>query len=77
MQRPVLRRGRGHLHTHTLTWFRHSTDHGPVYFHGGATPGQEAFLGFRPATRTALAAFATRRYRRGSSLARAAYELLV
>ena len=37
--------------------------HGPMYFHGGATLGQQTFLGFRPDTGTALAAVCTRRFR--------------
>ncbi|MEU1086811.1 serine hydrolase domain-containing protein [Streptomyces sp. NPDC005576] len=61
MGRPVLRRGPRHTHTHTLTWFQHASPHGPVNFHAGATPGQQAFLGYCPATGTALAAVCTRR----------------
>ncbi|WP_442808710.1 serine hydrolase domain-containing protein [Streptomyces sp. NBC_01218] len=61
MARPVLRRGPRHTHTHTLTWFQHATPHGPVNFHAGATPGQQAFLGYCPDTGTALAAVCTRR----------------
>lgn len=61
MRRPVLRRGLRHTHTHTLTWFQHASPHGPVNFHAGATPGQQAFLGYRPDTGTALAAVCTRR----------------
>lgn len=76
VQRPLLRRGLGRADTHTLTWVRHRTDHGPLYFHSGATMGQEAFLGFRPASGTALAALATRRYSRTSALTPAAYRLL-
>ncbi|MFF5252659.1 serine hydrolase domain-containing protein [Streptomyces leeuwenhoekii] len=60
---PVVRRGLGHRHVHTVAWFRHPTDGGPMYFHGGATLGQQAFLGFRPDTDTALAAVCTRRVR--------------
>lgn len=62
---PVLRRGFRHRHVHTVAWFRHLTDGGPMYFHGGATLGQQAFLGFRPDTGTALAAVCTRRVRGG------------
>ncbi|MGH3309206.1 MAG: serine hydrolase domain-containing protein [Streptomyces sp.] len=76
VQEPLLRRGFGRAHTHTLSWIRHPTDHGPLYFHSGATMGQEAFLGFRPATGTALVALATRRYTSSSTLAPAAYRLL-
>ncbi|MEU3844790.1 serine hydrolase domain-containing protein [Streptomyces sp. NPDC028635] len=73
---PVLRRGLGHRHTHTLTWFRHPTDGGPMYFHSGATLGQQAFLGFRPDTGTALAAVCTRRFRSGDPFVATAYALL-
>lgn len=73
---PVLRRGLGHRHTHTLTWFRHPTDGGPMYFHSGATLGQQAFLGFRPDTGTALAAVCTRRFRAGDPFTATAYGLL-
>lgn len=73
---PVLRRGPGHRHVHTMAWFRHPTDGGPMYFHGGATLGQQAFLGFRPGTGTALAAVCTRRFRAGDPFAATAYELL-
>lgn len=75
-QRPLLRRGLGHRHTHTLTWFRHPTAYGPLYFHAGATMGQEAFLGFRPGTDTAVVAVSTRRHSRTSALVRTAYDLL-
>ncbi|MCX5399052.1 serine hydrolase [Streptomyces sp. NBC_00102] len=61
MRHPVLRRGPRHTHTHTLTWFQHASPHGPVNFHAGATPGQQAFLGYCPDTGTALAAVCTRR----------------
>ncbi|MEU0742633.1 serine hydrolase domain-containing protein [Streptomyces sp. NPDC006134] len=63
---PVIRRGTGHRHVHTVAWFRHPTDGGPMYFHSGATLGQQAFLGFRPDTGTALAAVCTRRVRGGA-----------
>lgn len=76
MRRPVLRRGRGHRDVHTLTWFRHATDRGPVYFHAGATSGQQAFLGFRPATATALVAVATRRVRLRDTFVSTAHALL-
>lgn len=77
MRQPVLRRGMGHRHTHTLAWFQHPCDDGgAVCFHAGATAGQEAFLGFRPATGTALVALSTRRHTRRTSLVPAAYALL-
>lgn len=76
VQRPVLRRGLGKAHTHTLTWFQHPTDDGPAYFHGGATSGQQAFLGFCPGTGTAVAAVATRRFRRADTFVPTAYEVL-
>ncbi|MFE6286305.1 serine hydrolase domain-containing protein [Streptomyces sp. NPDC057877] len=73
---PVLRRGLGHRHVHTVAWFRHPTDGGPMYFHSGATLGQQAFLGFRPDTGTALAALCTRRFRARDPFIAAAYALL-
>ncbi|WKX06262.1 serine hydrolase domain-containing protein [Streptomyces sp. NL15-2K] len=73
---PVLRRGLGHRHMHTVAWFRHPTGAGPMYFHGGATLGQQAFLGFRPDTGTALAALCTRRFRAGDPFVATAYALL-
>ncbi len=73
---PVLRRGLTHRHVHTLAWFRHPTDGGPMYFHSGATLGQQAFLGFRPDTGTALAAVCTRRFRAHDPFVAAAYGLL-
>ncbi|MEV0209298.1 serine hydrolase domain-containing protein [Streptomyces sp. NPDC050788] len=73
---PVLRRGLGHRHVHTTAWFRHPTDGGPLYFHGGATLGQQAFLGFRPDTGTALAALCTRRFRANDPFVSTAYGLL-
>lgn len=73
---PVLRRGLGHRHVHTVAWFRHPTGAGPMYFHGGATLGQQAFLGFRPDTGTALAALCTRRFRTGDPFVATAYALL-
>ncbi|MEU6736482.1 serine hydrolase domain-containing protein [Streptomyces physcomitrii] len=75
VREPVLRRGRGHRQSHTLTWFSHPTPSGPLLFHSGATPGQEAFLALRPATGTALVALANRRYTRGSTLQQQAYDL--
>ncbi|UVS78489.1 serine hydrolase [Actinokineospora sp. UTMC 2448] len=77
VRRPAVRHGFGQRHTHTLTWFAHSYDDGPVLFHSGGTPGQEAFLGFRPATDTAVVALGTRRYRPGKNLQQVAYDLLV
>ncbi|GHE46208.1 penicillin-binding protein [Streptomyces cellulosae] len=73
---PVLRRGFEHRHVHTVAWFRHPTDGGPLYFHSGATLGQQAFLGFRPDTGTALAAVCTRRFRAGDPFVSTAYALL-
>ncbi|WP_433260084.1 serine hydrolase domain-containing protein [Actinosynnema sp. CS-041913] len=60
----------------SLTWFRTDTEHGPIYFHGGATFGHHAYLGYRPATRTALAAVASRRYTRRHNLLATAHDLL-
>ncbi|QUH03882.1 beta-lactamase family protein [Saccharopolyspora erythraea] len=60
----------------TLTWFLDETEHGPVYFHGGATFGQTAYLGYRPATHTALAAIATRRHNHRNVLVNTAHTLL-
>ncbi|MBT2423346.1 beta-lactamase family protein [Streptomyces sp. ISL-22] len=73
---PVLRRGLGHRHVHTVTWFRHPTNGGPMYFHSGATLGQQAFLGFRPDTGTALVGLCTRRFRVRDSFVPTAYALL-
>ncbi|MFC5213834.1 serine hydrolase domain-containing protein [Streptomyces coerulescens] len=73
---PVLRRGLGRRHVHTMAWFRHPTDGGPLYFHSGATLGQQAFLGFRPDTGTALAALCTRRFRARDSFIATAYAFL-
>ncbi|MFJ7240775.1 serine hydrolase domain-containing protein [Streptomyces olivaceus] len=73
---PVLRRGPGHRHVHTVGWFRHPTDGGPMYFHSGATLGQQAFLGFRPDTGTALAAVCSRRFRARDPFIATAYALL-
>jgi CubicO group peptidase (beta-lactamase class C family) len=61
VQVPQVRRGRPHRReVHTLTWYQHQAAGGPMLFHAGATFGQQCFLGFHPATRTAVAAFATR-----------------
>ncbi|MFE2377967.1 serine hydrolase domain-containing protein [Streptomyces sp. NPDC059398] len=76
VRRPVLRRGLGHHHTHTLTWFQHPSPQGPLYFHAGATTGQQAFIGFRPATHTAVAAVTTRRIRLRDTFVATAYALL-
>ncbi|WP_217237636.1 serine hydrolase [Streptomyces sp. AC555_RSS877] len=76
VRHPVLRRGLGHRHVHTVAWFQHPTEHGPLYFHGGATLGQQAFLGFRPDTGTALAALCTRRFRVRDAFVPTAYALL-
>lgn len=76
VRRPVLRRGLGKAHTHTLTWFQHRTDDGPAYFHCGATSGQQAFLGFCPGTGTAVAAVASRRFRRADAFVPTAYGVL-
>ncbi|MEV0523675.1 serine hydrolase domain-containing protein [Streptomyces sp. NPDC050439] len=74
--RPVIRRGWGHRHTHTIGWFQHPAEHGPLYFHCGATLGQQAFLGYRPDTATALAAVCTRRYHARETFVATAYALL-
>jgi CubicO group peptidase (beta-lactamase class C family) len=77
VQTPLLARGRrGRREEHTLTWFRHRTDNGAALFHNGATCGQHLFIGYRPSTRTALVALATRRHTHRSTLIPAAYELL-
>ncbi|MFI5923331.1 serine hydrolase domain-containing protein [Streptomyces anulatus] len=76
VRRPMLRRGRRHAHTHTLTWFHHPSPYGPVLFHAGATLGQQAFLGFRPDTGLAVAATATRRVHRADTFVATAYGLL-
>ncbi|MDX6363512.1 MAG: hypothetical protein QOC85_2522 [Streptomyces sp.] len=76
VRRPVLRRGLGHRHVHTVAWFQHPTEHGPMYFHCGATLGQQAFLGFCPGTGTALAAVCTRRFRARDTFVPTAYALL-
>ncbi|MFS8197999.1 serine hydrolase domain-containing protein [Streptomyces sp. CWNU-52B] len=76
VRRPVLRRGLGHRHVHTVAWFQHPTGNGPMYFHGGATLGQQAFLGFRPDTGTALVGLCTRRFRPRETFVSTAYALL-
>jgi CubicO group peptidase (beta-lactamase class C family) len=60
----------------TLTWFRHETTHGPVYFHSGATFGHHVYLGHRPTTRTALIGLATRGHTRRHNLVDTAHDLL-
>ncbi|WP_329176507.1 serine hydrolase domain-containing protein [Streptomyces sp. NBC_01477] len=76
VQVPQLRKGFGRRReTHTLTWFQHPASGGPVLFHAGATFGIQCFLGFHPATRTAVAVCATR-HDRTSSVVHAAYTLL-
>nr|WSW71282.1 beta-lactamase family protein [Streptomyces sp. NBC_00995] len=76
VRRPLLRRGLGHAHTHTLTWFRHPSARGPVCFHAGATLGQQMFLGFRPDTGTAVAAMCTRRVHRADPFVATVHALL-
>jgi CubicO group peptidase (beta-lactamase class C family) len=76
VRRPVLRRGPGHRQVHTVGWFRHPASGGPMYFHSGATLGQQAFLGFRPDTQTALVAVCTRRFRAHDPFVATAYALL-
>src|SRR5690606_11350091 len=73
---PVLRRGLGHRHAHTVAWSRHPTDGGPPCFHRGATLGQQAFIASRPDPGTALAAVCPRRYRAHDPFGAAAYALL-
>ncbi|MBT2491776.1 beta-lactamase family protein [Streptomyces sp. ISL-96] len=75
VQIPQLRRGLRRRDTHTLTWFHHPAPGGPLLFHAGATFGQQAFLGFHPASGTGIAALATRRGDR-LRLVESAYELL-
>ncbi|MFF7198898.1 serine hydrolase domain-containing protein [Streptomyces sp. NPDC008079] len=75
VQVPQLRRGLGHRNTHTLTWYHHPAPGGPLLFHAGATFGQQTFLGFHPATGTAVAGCATR-HDRGCRIVKTAYALL-
>ncbi|MBT2399719.1 beta-lactamase family protein [Streptomyces sp. ISL-100] len=75
VQIPQLRRGLRRRDIHTLTWFHHPAPGGPLLFHAGATFGQQAFLGFHPASATGIAALATRRGDR-LRLVESAYELL-
>ncbi|WP_326622435.1 beta-lactamase family protein [Streptomyces decoyicus] len=75
VQVPLLRRGWRKRNTHTLTWYQHPAAQGPLLFHVGATFGQQAFLGYHPATHTGLVALATRRGR-SCHMITTAYELL-
>ncbi|MFG2093475.1 serine hydrolase domain-containing protein [Streptomyces sp. NPDC048612] len=75
VQVPLLRRGWRKRDTHTLTWYQHPAARGPLLFHVGATFGQQAFLGYHPASRTGLVALATRRGR-SCNMITTAYELL-
>ncbi|REK90904.1 class A beta-lactamase-related serine hydrolase [Streptomyces inhibens] len=75
VQVPLLRRGWRHRNTHTLTWYHHPAPTGPLLFHVGATFGQQAFLGYHPASHTGLVALATRRGRT-CRMVTTAYELL-
>ncbi|MEI5131098.1 hypothetical protein RB199_01630 [Streptomyces libani] len=72
---PQLRRGWRKRDTHTLTWYQHPAARGPLLFHVGATFGQQAFLGYHPASHTGLVALATRRGRT-CHMINTAYELL-
>ncbi|NGO72640.1 serine hydrolase, partial [Streptomyces boncukensis] len=77
VQRPVLRRGHRHAHTHSIGWFvQEGASGGPMWFHGGATCGQQVFLGFRPSAGTALAAVCTRRFRLADAFSGTAHALL-
>ncbi|WP_225846612.1 serine hydrolase [Streptomyces sp. HPF1205] len=60
VQVPLLRRGFGHRHCHTLAWYRHPAPGGPLLFHAGATFGMQAFAGFHPASGTAVVGLVTR-----------------
>lgn len=73
---PVLRRGFGHRHTHTVSWFHRPGERGAVLFHAGATSGQQALLAFRPATGTAMVALSTRRFRASDPFPRVVHELI-
>ncbi|MFB7499431.1 serine hydrolase domain-containing protein [Streptomyces sp. NPDC056161] len=75
VQTPELHQGRRNPETHTLTWIQHPAPRGPLLFHAGATFGQQAFLGYHPATHTALAATTTR-HGRTCPLVTTAYNLL-
>ncbi|NJQ05219.1 beta-lactamase family protein [Streptomyces lonarensis] len=73
---PVLRRGFGHRHTHTVSWFHRPGERGAVLFHAGATSGQQALLAFRPATGTAMVALSTRRFRASDPFPRVVHGLI-
>jgi CubicO group peptidase (beta-lactamase class C family) len=75
VQLPQLRHGLGRRHTHTLTWYQHPAPQGPVLFHAGATFGQQCFLGYHPATATAVVGTATR-HDRTCALVNTCYALL-
>ncbi|WP_250301603.1 beta-lactamase family protein [Streptomyces sp. NBC_01387] len=75
VQIPLLRRGLGHRHTHTLTWFRHPAPGGPMFFHAGASFGQQVFAGYHPASGTGIAGTATR-HDRACRIVKTAYALL-
>ncbi len=75
VQVPLLRRGWRRRNTHTLTWFQHPAPRGPLLFHVGATFGQQAFLGYHPASHTGVVALATRRGH-ACRMIPTAYELL-
>jgi CubicO group peptidase (beta-lactamase class C family) len=75
VQVPLLRRGLGRRHTHTLTWYLHPSAGGPVLFHAGATFGHQSFLGYHPATATAVIGTATR-HDRTCALINTCYALL-
>ncbi|MFB7634570.1 serine hydrolase domain-containing protein [Streptomyces sp. NPDC056149] len=75
VQVPLLRRGWRHRNTHTLTWYQHPAPRGPLLFHVGATFGQQAFVGYHPASGTGLIALATRRGHT-CRMVTSAYELL-
>ncbi|MFJ6749213.1 serine hydrolase domain-containing protein [Streptomyces sp. NPDC091266] len=75
VQVPLLRRGWRHRNTHTLTWYQHPAPGGPLLFHVGATFGQQAFLGYHPASGTGIVAVATRRGRTCHMIG-TAYDLL-
>ncbi|MFE9248639.1 serine hydrolase domain-containing protein [Streptomyces sp. NPDC007088] len=77
-QRPQLIRGPAtRRETHTLAgWLQQPGESGPLLFSSGASPGQQAFLGFHRASGTALVALSTRRGR-AVGLTATAYGLLV
>ncbi|UJB40714.1 serine hydrolase domain-containing protein [Streptomyces sp. A1-5] len=72
---PLLRRGWRRRNTHTLTWYQHPAPRGPLLFHVGATFGQQAFIGYHPASGTGVVGLATRRGRT-CHVVPTAYELL-